>query len=147
MQRFTPTNARHGHTLFRHTGIATLTLLLALPGFAAPGFAQDTMPDGMDMTSHPSTGAQVATAPDQIEIDNFSFSPATLTVTAGTKVTWTNHDDIPHTVVSGDDPRLFKSPPLDTDDAYSFVFAKPGTYQYFCSIHPKMIGTIIVKAP
>ncbi len=137
MQIISDYNAR-----YRRVGLATLALLLAMPGLA-----QAVMPDDMDMSSQPATGAQVATAPDQIEIDNFNFAPAMLTVTAGTKVTWTNHDDIPHTVVSGDDPRLFKSPPLDTDDAYSFIFDKPGTYTYFCSIHPKMVGTIIVKAP
>lgn len=142
MQSSSNVNVRH-----HRCGIARLALLLAMSSFAVPAFAQDTMPDGMDMSSHPSTNAQVASAPDQIEIDNFNFAPVTLTVAAGTKVTWTNHDDIPHTVVSGDDPRLFKSPPLDTDDAYSFVFDKPGTYTYFCSIHPKMVGTIIVKAP
>jgi plastocyanin len=81
----------------------------------------------------------------KVEIDNFDFSPMTVTVTPGTTITWTNHDDIPHTVVSADDPSLFKSPPLDTDDAYSMTFVKPGTYKYFCSVHPKMVGMIVVK--
>lgn len=81
----------------------------------------------------------------QVSIDNFDFSPMTLTIATGTTVTWTNHDDVPHTVVSADDPRAFKSPPLDTDDAYSFTFKKAGTYKYFCSVHPKMVGVVMVK--
>src|SRR5271168_5163145 len=71
-----------------------------------------------------------------IKIDNFSFSPATITVPAGTTIRWTNRDDIPHTVVSDD--KTFKSKPLDTDDQFTYTFTKPGTYSYFCSIHPKM---------
>ena len=78
-----------------------------------------------------------------VKIDNFSFGPAAVTVPVGTTVTWTNQDDIPHTVVSTDN--VFKSKALDTDDKFSFVFTKPGTYSYFCSIHPKMTGQIIVQ--
>jgi plastocyanin len=78
-----------------------------------------------------------------ITIDNFSFTPAALTIPAGTTVTWTNRDDIPHTVVQRD--QKFKSKALDTDDTYSFTFAEPGTYEYFCSLHPKMVAKIIVE--
>ena len=81
----------------------------------------------------------------EVKIDNFSFSPATLTVVAGSTVTWINRDDIPHTVVSSDDPRAFKSKALDTDDRFSFTFTKAGTYSYFCSIHPKMTGKVVVQ--
>jgi plastocyanin len=81
----------------------------------------------------------------EVKIDNFTFGPATLTVAAGTTVTWTNRDDIPHTVVSADDPKTFKSKVLDTDEKFSYRFAKPGTYPYFCSIHPKMTGKVIVQ--
>jgi len=84
-------------------------------------------------------------ASTEVKIDNFSFTPATLTVTAGTMVTWTNRDDIPHTVVSVDDPKTFKSKVMDTDEKFSFTFTKPGTYTYFCSVHPKMTGTVVVK--
>jgi len=84
---------------------------------------------------------QVATA--EVKIDNFSFGPATLTVAPGTTVTWVNHDDIPHTVVSTDS--IFKSKVLDTDEKFSFTFAKAGSYPYFCSIHPKMTATVVVK--
>ena len=82
-------------------------------------------------------------SPGEIKIDNFSFTPATLTVQARTKVTWTNRDDIPHTIVSSE--QKFKSKALDTDDAYSFTFTEPGTYQYFCGLHPKMVGKIVVE--
>jgi len=79
----------------------------------------------------------------EVKIDNFSFGPATLTVPAGTSVTWTNRDDIPHTVASTDG--VFKSKALDTDEKFSFTFSKAGTYPYFCSIHPKMTGKVIVQ--
>ncbi len=81
----------------------------------------------------------------EVKIDNFSFTPVTLTVTAGSTVTWTNRDDIPHTVVSADDPKVFKSKVMDTDEKFSFTFTKAGTYTYFCSVHPKMTGTVVVK--
>lgn len=86
-----------------------------------------------------------AAAPAQVTIDNFAFEPDTLTVAAGTKVTWANHDNEPHTVVSADKALRFKSQALDTDDNFSFVFDKPGTYKYFCSVHTFMVGTIDVK--
>src|SRR5215831_13426689 len=74
-----------------------------------------------------------------VKIDNFTFSPKSLTVAAGTTVTWVNRDDIPHTVVSSDQP-LFKSKTLDTDERFSYAFAKAGRYPYYCSLHPKMTG-------
>ncbi len=83
-------------------------------------------------------------APAEVKIDNFSFSPARLTVSPGTTVKWTNRDDIPHTVVS-DDKTTFKSKVLDTDESFSFTFTKPGTYDYFCSVHPKMTAKIVVQ--
>jgi len=86
---------------------------------------------------------KTAPAGTEVKIDNFSFTPQAITVKAGTTITWTNHDDIPHTVVS--DEKLFKSKTLDTDDKFSITLTKPGTYSYFCSIHPKMTGTIIVE--
>jgi plastocyanin len=77
-----------------------------------------------------------------IGIENFTFAPAELTVAPGTSVIWTNHDDIPHTVTSTEG--AFKSHALDTDDSFSFTFAKAGSYRYFCSLHPHMVGTIRV---
>jgi plastocyanin len=87
--------------------------------------------------------AQAAAAPAEIKIDNFSFTPQTITIPVGTTVTWTNRDDIPHTVVSTDG--LFKSKARDTDEKFSYTFSKPGTYSYFCSLHPKMTGKVIVQ--
>ncbi len=81
----------------------------------------------------------------EVKIDNFSFTPPALVVPAGTTVTWVNHDDIPHTVVSTDKDKAFKSKVLDTDEKFSYVFAKPGRYPYFCSVHPKMTGEVVVK--
>ena len=79
-----------------------------------------------------------------VKIDNFSFGPAAITISAGSTVTWTNHDDVPH-VVTSDDNKLFKSKALDTDDRFSFTFTKPGTYNYYCAIHPKMTAKIVVQ--
>jgi len=87
--------------------------------------------------------AQQKSETTEVKIDNFSFGPAELKVTVGTTVTWTNHDDIPHTAVSTD--KMFKSKVLDTDEKFSFTFSKPGTYEYFCSIHPKMTGKVVVQ--
>ena len=80
----------------------------------------------------------------EVVIDNFSFSPKTFTVPAGTTVTWTNHDSVPHVVTSTDD-QFKKSPVLKTGQRFSNAFATAGTYSYFCSIHPRMTGKIIVK--
>jgi plastocyanin len=80
-----------------------------------------------------------------VSIDNFTFTPVEITVAVGAKITWTNNDDIPHTVVDADNPKTNKSPPLDTGESYSHVFDKPGTYHYFCSLHPHMQGTVVVR--
>jgi plastocyanin len=81
---------------------------------------------------------------DAVKIDNFTFSPATLTVAPGMTVTWTNDDDIPHTILGKE--KGFRSKPLDTGNQFSFTFATAGEYAYFCSLHPHMVGKIIVKA-
>jgi plastocyanin len=94
----------------------------------------------------PSAGEAVVPAAANaaaVKIDNFNFTPPTLVVAAGTTVTWTNADDSPHTVREKEGK--FKSAALDTDDTFSQTFAAPGEYQYFCSIHPRMVGQIIVK--
>jgi plastocyanin len=80
---------------------------------------------------------------NSIEVKDFMFMPTTLTVNAGDKVTWVNKDDEPHTVVS--DTGMFRSSAMDTDESFSFKFDKPGTYHFTCSIHPRMVGTIVVK--
>ena len=88
--------------------------------------------------------AQPAPAAGTIKIDNFTFGPQALTVAVGTTVTWINQDDIPHIVVSSDG-KSFRSKVLDTGDRFSFTFARPGSFGYFCSIHPHMTGTVLVK--
>jgi plastocyanin len=104
-------------------GAATATVLAAV---VLPSWAQSAHPAG-------------------VSIDNFTFGPQTLTVKAGTTVTWTNKDDIPHGIASSNNA-FTKSKALDTDDSYSFTFTTPGTYQYFCYVHPHMVGTIVVEA-
>lgn len=91
----------------------------------------------------PAGAGQAQAAAVEVKIDNFSFSPASLIVSPGTTVTWTNRDDIPHTIVSDD--KIFKSKVLDTDEKFSYTFDKPGSYPYFCSIHPKMTGKVVVQ--
>ena len=98
--------------------------------------AQTSAPAKPADTKQPATYA--------VKIDNFSFSPPKLTVPVWAKVTWTNRDDIPHNIVSTE--QKFKSKPLDTDDSFTTSFTAPGTYKYFCGLHPKMVGTIVVEA-
>ena len=105
------------------TSVLMATLLLARPGVTA-------------------NTPQSSTATADVTIDNFSFRPQTLTVAVGTTVTWTNRDDIPHTVVSDDG--VFKSKARDTDEKFSYTFDQGGTYPYHCSIHPKMTGQVVV---
>jgi plastocyanin len=92
------------------------------------------------------TGAAVMAAPaadTAVKIDNFTFTPQRVTVKPGTTITWTNQDDIPHTVTSA--TKAFRSKALDTDDKFSFTFTTAGVYEYFCSLHPHMTGTIVVE--
>ncbi len=110
-------------------------LALGCPTPGLPAYAAD-----------PDAPPQIAAAqPATVTIDNFSFAPALTIVAPGTKVTWVNKDEEPHTVTSADGGKTFKSDALDTDDKFSFTFNQPGTYKYFCSIHPHMVGTVVVK--
>jgi plastocyanin len=95
-------------------------------------------------TAYPQMREAAAAQDNQVKIDNFTFTPNRLVVPPGATVTWTNEDDIPHTVVST--TRLFRSKALDTDDRFSFTFTTPGVYEYFCSLHPHMKATIVVEA-
>ena len=108
--------------------VAALGLGVAGLGVRSAGVAASALP---------------ARATMEVAIDNFAFGPTDLTVAVGTTVTWTNRDDIPHTVVSTE--KVFKSKVLDTDEKFSFTFAKAGTYDYFCSIHPHMTGKVVVR--
>jgi amicyanin len=87
--------------------------------------------------------AQAQDSNTVVAIDNFTFTPPELNVTIGTTVKWVNHDDIPHTVVEKN--TTFRSKALDTDDSYSFTFKNAGTFDYFCGLHPHMVGKVIVK--
>jgi plastocyanin len=80
----------------------------------------------------------------EVKIDNFTYNPQQITVKAGTTVVWINHDDIPHTVTSK--TGAFRSKAMDTDDKFSFTFTTPGTFPYFCALHPHMTGSIVVEA-
>ena len=101
----------------------------------------------MEMPAKPSPGAgkemPTSSSANQVVVENFSFQPGTLTIKAGTTVTWVNHDDEPHTVKENN--KTFKSGTLDTDAKFSYKFTSPGTYSYFCSLHPRMTGQIVVK--
>jgi len=88
-------------------------------------------------------GTFAAEDANAVKIDNFTFTPPDLTIAVGTTVKWINHDDIPHSVV--DKSKAFRPKALDTHDAYSFTFASAGTFDYFCGLHPHMVGKIIVK--
>jgi plastocyanin len=116
---------------------------------AAPTVSRNsnTETSKVEMPAKPSPGAgkemPTSSSPNQVVVENFSFQPGTLTVKAGTTVTWVNHDDEPHTV--NENNKTFKSGTLDTDGKFSYKFTSPGTYSYFCSLHPRMTGQIIVK--
>ena len=130
--------------------ILLLCLAACSPVTAAVGPTPTAMDPGMTMTAptqepNLADGAvltEVVSGP-QVTIDNFTFSPKTLTVTVGSTVTWINQDDTPHRVASVD--KVFASDALDTGDRYSYRFTAPGTYRYYCSIHPRMTATIIVQ--
>lgn len=113
-------------------------------GIARPAASPEPGMTNMNMPQKPaSSGTTLNSAPNQVVIENFSFVPATLTVKAGTKVTWVNRDDVPHTATDTD--KRFNSKTLDSDEQFSFTFSDPGTYNYYCALHPKMTGQIIVK--
>jgi plastocyanin len=124
--------------------IAVSAVLFAASGAHSTEPAMASLPMDHAAMGH-AAPAQVAALPNQVVIDNFAFEPKTLTVDPGTEVVWVNHDDEPHTVVYSGEAKLFKSPALDTDDKFSFVFKAPGTYTYYCSVHPHMTATIIVR--
>src|SRR5262249_28240852 len=89
--------------------------------------------------------ATPAASVTEVVIDQFAFKPRLLTIKAGTTVTWINRDDVPHTAPANAQPRAFASGTLATDDRFSFTFTKPGAFDYFCALHPHMIGQVIVK--
>jgi plastocyanin len=125
-----PSFAEKEISVMKRTVVFALTVLL---GIVATGLLAGAQ---QESSNPPQAMAEV-------KIDNFSFGPNELKIVVGTTVTWTNRDDIPHTVVSNDG--VFKSKVLDTDEKFSFTFSKAGTFPYFCSIHPKMVGKVVVQ--
>ena len=129
----------------------TILAALATLGIFVAGCGRDSgrATDPMRMTGPaaqiPENESAHNAAPVQIVIDNFTFKPEELAIPAGTKVTWVNHDDVPHTATSNTKPRQFDSGTLDTDEQFSFTFTKPGTYDYFCALHKHMTARIIVQ--
>jgi plastocyanin len=120
--------------------LVTVVSLMALGGTLASSASQS---GGGSGTAH-AASAGAPTGPEmEVKIDNFVFSPGVVTVKAGTQVTWINKDDIPHTVDSTQGK--FKSAGLDTDDKFQFKFTEPGEYPFYCRMHPKMTGKIIVQ--
>jgi len=109
----------------------------------APVAVSDVHADAAMQQDQGGSGA-MAVATGEIGIDNFSFAPSPMTVPVGTRVTWVNRDDVPHQIVSTE-KRFASSPVLDTNQRYSYAFTSPGTYAYFCSIHPRMTGTIVAR--
>jgi plastocyanin len=124
------------------TAVAVLLLLTA---FATRGAATKSavMAPSMNMGA-PGSSPAVDVAPNSVDITNFSFAPAVLTLTTGTTVTWTNRDSIAHTVT--DEADGISSPVLNQGDTFTYRFTKPGTYNYICTIHPEMHGTIVVTS-
>ena len=131
------------HALRKSTLITALVLGNAL--LAGCGGQSGGANDPVENPGSTPQAADDKAAPVQIRIDNFTFEPAEVTIPAGTKVTWTNHDDVPHTATSTAKPRRFDSGTLDTDEQFSYVFATPGTYDYFCALHKHMTARIIVQ--
>ncbi len=123
---------------------ARLWLCLAAAFAAAVWIGCQRSPNGPRDTAQAIAVDQVATS-NEIVIDNFTFSPAKLTIPIGGTVHWVNRDDVPHTVTSSKRPRTFDSGALDTDDQFAHQFDVAGTYDYFCAVHPHMTGQIIVK--
>jgi plastocyanin len=131
-------------------GVTNVTFIPGRSALAVVDATLSGLPPAFDAASHDamqrrqSTRKNLALAANEIGIDNFRFSPATLTVKAGTKVVWINKDDVPHLIVNVEN-RFRQSPILDTDQRFSATLTKRGTYSYFCSLHPQMQGKIVVE--
>jgi plastocyanin len=139
-----------------YLGLVIVLLTLTIGGvswFRRPGALAVAANEGPaaagDATTQPTIDAAqpfgVAKGQILVSIDNFTFAPKDLIVAAGTTVTWVNHDDVPHTATSTAGPASFDSKALDTDDKYSFTFSKPGTYRYYCKVHPHMTASVVVR--
>jgi plastocyanin len=129
--------------MLRKRTVAALAVgVLSLAGCSASRPPTGSGTPSMSMPTMSVTSPAVPVSGDQVNIDNFAFVPATLTVHAGSTVTWTNHDEEPHTVAASDG--TFHSPGMGTGATFSHTFAAAGTFDYVCSIHPMMHGTVVV---
>src|SRR5204863_471264 len=128
-------------SISRPAGLA-ISATTSSNGWRTTSKAAPPRPRSSSSPTFPSASVQAADT--ELNIDQFAFHPQRITVRAGTTVTWTNEDDVPHTVASSS--KLFKSKALDTGDKFSFTFTTPGTYEYFCSSHPHMTGAIVVES-
>jgi plastocyanin len=131
--------------LFLLTALATGCALA--PGEPRPiaSPAGGTSPSTTAVAVQGPTGTEGRQTANEVVIDNFAYQPARLVVKVGATVTWVNRDDVPHTATSTTKPRAFDSGTLDTDGRFSHVFTVPGTYEYFCAVHPHMTGRIVVE--
>jgi plastocyanin len=125
---------------FTWSALALIAIVSAIPLGALSASPELRAASGMVQAASAEASTGSAT---EVKIDNFAFTPGAVTVKAGTEVTWINHDDIPHTVDSTQGK--FKSAALDTDDKFQFRFTEPGEYPFYCRMHPKMTGRIIVQ--
>src|SRR4051812_374593 len=130
------------------TGLLLVTILISTTwvvtdGCSGPAETRVGTHRATSAAEPPAATRPAAAAEARVLIDNFTFDPPTVTVPAGAAVVWTNRDDVPHTVTST--TRAFASPALDTDGTLSIRFDRPGTYPYFCAVHPHMTGQVIVK--
>jgi plastocyanin len=129
----------------KHISVVFLIVFtaFAMEHSAANAASYSTQPRAAEASTpatQPTTQAAVT-----VTIENFAFIPKEVDITAGTTVTWQNADDVPHTATSKGDVQIFDSGPLDTDDKFSFTFNQPGTYAYYCKVHPHMTGVVVVK--
>jgi amicyanin len=148
---------RRGRTFAAAALVASLPVLAACgsdtatpaaaPAATSAAGGATTMPDMPGMSTSPAAGGAAAGAPvatTAVAIENFAFSPATITVQVGTTVTWTNKDSDPHTVTAKSGGAALDSPTLNQGDSYQYTFTKAGQYTYLCTIHPFMLGTVMV---
>lgn len=126
---------------FKRVGWAVIAIAAVITIGGASSSSHAQFGDASAMSQAVAAGSPTS-SDTEVKIDNFVFAPGTLTVKAGTQVTWINKDDIPHTVDSTEGK--FKSAALDTDDKFQFRFTEPGEYPFYCRMHPKMTGKIIV---
>jgi plastocyanin len=130
-----------GSTTGQHPSVTFGPDVSTTPGMAGHGMTGTTAPPVTSASPTASASAAPQSA-NAVDITNFTFAPSTVTIPAGSTLTWTNHDEEPHTVAAGDG--LFHSPGMGAGATYSFTFANPGTFDYVCSIHPFMHGTVVV---